>query len=988
MKRILLSVACCLLTLATAQAQMPGQPQPGEGASVAHAIPLSYVGGSGRVSIGIDDEGNSTGEAMGVFDNTGEHAYIGQLWWGDGGAGGVQMGYNWLWGGMTLSQASEHPDKVTVARTMVAVDQNAFKDRKATFGFGIERPDYFIDAYLSAAASGSRNGGARSIAAETVLHGSDEVGSYTQVETVTTIEGFASRAYDHGIGVRAGHFSDLLAARVHAGMDYQRGSGGAHVLTTSVGVDKYLGTRGWSLSGLVEHDESSTDPLLGTSSDTRTSLFLRYEFGGRVFVPTSELASPAWISRAMVNPPSAHPRTVQTYTRRTTRTSETEVGPRHYTNLNPIAVDDSASVAAGAGTLLIDVLANDSDGDGDPLSLTAVGPAAHGATTLAGNHVAYTPAADFTGSDTFPYTIGDGRGGTASASVTVTVTAQANRPPLARDDTASTRAGVPVGIDVLANDADPDGDPITVASLAQPANGTATLGGDGHITYTPAAGFDGSDGFGYTIEDGRGGSASARVSITVTPAPNRPPVARDDSAMTPAGIPVVVDVLANDSDPDGDPIAVSSLTQPAHGTAALGGDGRVSYTPAAGFDGSDTFGYTIEDGRGGSASARVSITVTPAPNRPPVAMDDSASVAAVGGSIDVDVLANDSDPDGDPLSVVTVSQGQYGSAAIQPDGRVRYIWTDPAASGSDQFTYTIEDGRGGSASATVQVSLLPPPNRSPVAMDDSASVAAGSSVDVDVLANDSDPDGDPLSVVAVSQGQYGSAAIQPDGRVRYTWTDPAASGSDQFTYTIEDGRGGSASATVQVSLLPPPNRPPVAVDDIATVPADGSLLIIPVLANDSDPDDDPLAVISVTTPLYGNVAILANGTLAYSGAAGLPSMGDSFAYTISDGRGGEASAMVTVLPANRPPLAADDEFMIPLNPNGELLDVLANDNDPDGDPLQIVALTQPDAGSVLIEGNQVRFIPADYGEYMFTYTIDDGRGGTATASVSVVVYPP
>ena len=894
MKRIFLSAASCLLTLATAQGQMPGQPQPGEGASVAHAVPLSYVGGSGRVSIGIDNEGNSTGEALGVFDNTGEHAWIGQLWWGHGGAGGVQMGYNWLWGGMTLSQANAHPERVTVARTMVAIDQNEFRDRKATIGFGIERPNYFIDAYLSAAASGSRNGGTRSIADDTLLLGNDAIGSYTQVETVTTIEGFASSAYDSGIGLRAGHFSDLLAGRIHAGLDYQWGRGGAHVLTTSIGVDKYLGTRGWSLSGLVEHDESSTDPMLGTSSDLRTSLFLRYEFGGRVFAPTSELASAAWIARAVANPPSAHPRTVQTYTRRTTQATEREVSPKHYTNLNPVATDDVATAAAGGAAILIDVLANDRDGDGDPLSVIAVTPAAHATTALAGNRVSYTPAADFDGSDAFSYTISDGRGGTATAGVTISVTTHPNRPPVARDDGASTRNGVPVHINVLANDSDPDGDPITVTRIGQPSHGTATPGGDGGVTYTPAAGFEGSDGFTYSIEDGRGGTASARVTIAVTPQPNLPPTARDDVATASVGASVVIHVLANDSDPDGDPLVLVSVGQPAHGSAQRNGDGSVTYTP------------------------------------------------------------------------------------------------DPQFVGNDDFSYVVGDGRGGQASASVHIQVLAAPNQPPVAVDDAASVSAGGSVDVDVLANDSDPDGDALSVVATTQGQYGSVAIQPDGSVRYTWVDLAASGVDQFSYTIDDGRGGSATATVHIQLLPAPNQPPVAVDDVASAPSDNSLLIIPVLDNDSDPDGDALTVISTGMPLYGNVTILANGTLAYARFAGMPVQMDTFSYVISDGRGGQATAMVTVLPPddNQPPVAGDDAFGVPFDNNGVLLDVLANDSDPDGDALQLTAVGPPSAGIAYIEGNQVRFIPADLGTFQFTYTISDGNGGSATAHVEVTVFAP
>ena len=120
-KRFLLAIAVFVLVPGASQAQVdPTQPE--DSPSVAHAIPLTYIGSNGRVSMSIDNEGNSTGEALGVFDNTGEHAYIAQAWWGNGGAGGAQVGYNWLWGGLTLRQAKENPERVTVVRTMIAAD--------------------------------------------------------------------------------------------------------------------------------------------------------------------------------------------------------------------------------------------------------------------------------------------------------------------------------------------------------------------------------------------------------------------------------------------------------------------------------------------------------------------------------------------------------------------------------------------------------------------------------------------------------------------------------------------------------------------------------------------------------------------------------------------------------------------------------------------------------------------------------------------------
>jgi len=159
---------------------------------------------------------------------------------------------------------------------------------------------------------------------------------------------------------------------------------------------------------------------------------------------------------------------------------------------------------------------------------------------------------------------------------------------------------------VLANDTDADGDPLAVSNVGPAANGATAIGGGG-VVYTPAPGFSGSDSFGYTISDAQGGSASATVDVTVT-AGNHPPVALDDAAITNQGVPVVVLVLANDSDVDGDPLVVSGVGPAANGATAIGGGG-VLYTPAPGFYGSDSFSYTVSDGQGGVAAAIVSVTV-------------------------------------------------------------------------------------------------------------------------------------------------------------------------------------------------------------------------------------------------------------------------------------------------------------------------------------------------------------------------------------------
>ena len=204
---------------------------------------------------------------------------------------------------------------------------------------------------------------------------------------------------------------------------------------------------------------------------------------------------------------------------------------------------------------------------GSGLTIVSVTAPANGTARInADKTITYTPKALYTGSDSFKYTIRDGAGKKATATVSLTVR---NRRPLAGADAAVTDGETAVTILVLANDSDPDGHPLTVAGVTQPANGTAILNADQSIVYLPAADFTGEDGFAYTVRDGRGGSAQGTVTVTVR---NRAPMALADAAVTDGGTPVDIAVLANDSDPDGDLLAVAAVTAPQHGTA--GGQSR------------------------------------------------------------------------------------------------------------------------------------------------------------------------------------------------------------------------------------------------------------------------------------------------------------------------------------------------------------------------------------------------------------------------------
>ena len=169
---------------------------------------------------------------------------------------------------------------------------------------------------------------------------------------------------------------------------------------------------------------------------------------------------------------------------------------------------------------------------------------------------------------------------------------------------------------VLENDSDPEGDTLTISANTAPQNGSLTLNADGSFVYTPNLGFSGADAFTYTITDGNGNEDTATVQFTVSTAENNPPVAIDDSATTSFETSVNGNVLANDSDPDGDAITVVSNTDASNGTVVVNADGSYVYTPDAGFSGADSFEYTISDGEGGQDTATVSINVEASPRHP------------------------------------------------------------------------------------------------------------------------------------------------------------------------------------------------------------------------------------------------------------------------------------------------------------------------------------------------------------------------------------
>jgi hypothetical protein len=272
--------------------------------------------------------------------------------------------------------------------------------------------------------------------------------------------------------------------------------------------------------------------------------------------------------------------------------------------------------------------------------------------------------------------------------------------PDAVDDAATTDEDTPVVISVLANDTDPDpGDTLTVTSVGDPVNGTASTDGT-TVTYTPFPNFNGTDSFTYTVQDPAMEMDTATVTITVNPTDDSPD-AVNDFVFTFPDTSVMFFPLGNDSSPDGPP-TITMVTDPPNGTAVINGDGTITYTPDAGFIGTDSFDYTITDPDGDTDTATVTVTVELG-NSPPNAVNDAASTSQ-SAPVKITVLANDSDPDDDALTISSVTPPAHGTALLNADQTITYT-PDGSCSGTDSFDYTISDGNGGTDTATVTVAI-------------------------------------------------------------------------------------------------------------------------------------------------------------------------------------------------------------------------------------------------------------------------------------------
>lgn len=748
----------------------------------------------------------------------------------------------------------------------------------------------------------------------------------------------------------------------------------------------------------------------------------------------------------------------------------------------PIAVDDTYTVDEGTA-YMNNVFINDTEPDGDPITITIVTFPNNGALQMnTTGGFTYVPGGGFTGSDSFVYELCDTDGLCDQATVTLNVM-EVNNPPLAVDDTYNILVGETLDDNLLDNDSDPEGGilTLTTTTIAGPQMGIVTLNANGTFNYMSPPNFVGTDQFTYEVCDDAGNCSQAIVTINITIA-NDPPFAVDDNYSISAGSPLLENVTANDTDEDMSSITVTLQSQPANGAISMNSDGSFTYMPLAGYTGEDQFTYEICDDAGLCDQATVFITVGTTCNNDvedfsseicddcvylcldiPADDIDNYEITIDGLTYTGDMLACDLDTfiaytyftllgGGDqgpyellswiidevpytglfdnPTELVNLMNIINPTGNWQLDAQTSIIYGgDPSSTYSvmevqnlavpfsfseigfnegtmangtaicvEQGLHVVEATLNGEDCPSIEINanIDCQGNLPPIAEDDSYSTNMDINISDNVTLNDSDPNGDIITVntILVSDASNGVVMMGSTGIFNYI-PDAGFTGIDMFTYEICDGSGLCDEAVVTIIVLgSSTNNPPLAEDDNYTTNMD-VILSGNVMDNDVDSEGDIITANTtlVDLPSNGTATLSPDGTFEYTPNAGYTGT-DMFTYEICDEEGlcDEAVVTITIIDpsTNNPPIAEDDSYTT----NADIIvseNVMDNDADPDGDIITVSNLiNQPSNGTVILnEDGTFEYTPnAGYtGTDMFTYEICDEEGLCDEAIVTITILP-
>ncbi|MDF1479346.1 Ig-like domain-containing protein [Leifsonia sp. H3M29-4] len=479
---------------------------------------------------------------------------------------------------------------------------------------------------------------------------------------------------------------------------------------------------------------------------------------------------------------------------------------------------------------------------------------------------------------------------------------------------------------------------------------------------------------------------------------NRPPTAQDDQFGIRPGRTTILSVLDNDSDPDGDVLVISAFDGVSESTGVLDpidGGRALQFTPAEGFVGTIAFNYTVDDGRGGTASANVQARVVPdTVNEAPYSVREPGVSVEANQTVSYNVLADWRDPDGDDLYLIAASPKSGDLVRFTPDGFVTFTH-QTSELGEKEVVFTVSDGSDTPSQGTLTVKVEPGGTLNPVGTPDFATAFVNETVVVEPLLNDLSPSGAQLDLVGLEEpGGDATANLNTDrGTITFTSSGP---GIFYMKYTLQAGANTSVGI-VRIDVREAPADaalPPIAVKDTAYLRGEEPVTVS-VLSNDVSPTGRILAIQSVSVPAEyvakGLVVETLESTLVRITSPAALTEQVNFTYTISDGVS-SATAGVTVVPVpaltkHQPPIAQNDAATVRV---GDIitLDVLANDRHPDDSSMFLDAalVTEPTAGIAFVSKNRLRFqAPTEAGEYRVDYRVLDPFGETAVATAVFTV---
>jgi gliding motility-associated-like protein len=745
----------------------------------------------------------------------------------------------------------------------------------------------------------------------------------------------------------------------------------------------------------------------------------------------------------------------------------------------PVAVDDAVTTnentAVSGNTLTLGV---DSDADGNGLTITqfsvigtatitynvgdvAAIPGVGSFTMNSAGAFTFTPTAGFTGNPpAIDYTISDGNGGSDIGRLQITVV-DVNDAPLATDDIQTINQNTTATGNLLTNDADVDaGATLTITQFSFTINGTTytnttgsnivTMSGVGTIqilangaySFVPSGNYTGTvPPITYTLSDGTL-TDNALLDIFVQPV-NRNPVARDDNASTPEDTPVSDNVLTgvtSDIDPDNNSLVVTqysftiisgtsstTYTYPAGstniipnvGTIVMNINGNYTFTPFKNYNGTvPLITYAISDGNGGIDDATLSINVT-AMNDSPIAVNDDNKTTPEDTPVTINVLTNDSDLDGNSLTVTqfTINEvvGTFiasssiatipnkGTVTVMTNGDLTFTpflnYNGPVPT----ITYTVSDGTA-TNTANVNITVLPV-NDLPSVNNETLTTLENTAITGDVLTNDTDVETGTASLtitqftvagigtntsVTYTSGTIaeitgvGSLIVNNNGTFTFTPATNYFGAVPSITYAVSDGNGGIANGTLSITVIPV-NDPPVVVNEAVNSQED-IVVTGNLLANDSDPEQSrnqltitqfTIAGITgtftstATIPSVGTISINANGEYTFTPAANYNGIVPIIEYTVSDGQGASTNGNLTIVvgAVNDVPVVANENLSAPIN-TAISNNVLANDRDIEASTLTvsnitIAGVTYPVGQLTTITGVGTILMNAD-GSFVFT----------------------